>query len=954
MAKEELNQATQAIEAQFWQAMKAENVQEVAQLLKEHPVLVDSKNNTKLYPLHYAVSVGNIELTKAILSSVPEDKRLETLNQPEENDGYMPLHLAVINVINGLGDQQDMIKLLISQGAKNEPAGNMIFSPSELTERVAPTKNTKLLESTKSLIESEIVAHQEETVAELWQAIADNQISTAKQMLEKNPTLLNIDDNNGYKPIHVAVKNNQDKMVETFLEHNKEAVNQKTADGLTPLHVAVGSEKSSVEMVNLLLTNGADFNAAADSRGTPANFAIQNRRSKEGAVYAALVQKEKAIQEYRLQHLTQDNVQHQEAEAMAKQQASIKAAAMSAETSKAVQENPITTSADHASIPSEKTAAPQSPDASHSRSRLESQYQAIEIRQLAEQRQHDSQQKQQVEDTRREDVRQELAEAIRVGDTAKFNALFNDTKNGNISNERLSFGNQTISPAHLAAVYGRVEMLEAIGGRLKADQPGANIHNLVEVVNNQAMTPLQFALLHHGEKEPFIKNDETIKYLCKASSTDLINRKDVYGMTPLMQVIANGSPSMAVIKHLIGQDARVNIKNLKGETAIDLLKEFADSVEKNEIAKLLFAGQKQTMAYHCTGQEWETAIDLDMKNFKQQYNQARAKNRETAKNPTELTEKNQQAWEKFKDRTESIDMECFVKKNIRDGRYDTAKQAEAAYKALYGVNSPNGFYMVNVDEKFQAISREIHHLPSYGPNEKTVKTPDPHHLSSTTDVISIMEKSAYHAVIEKPAYGANSVNQENRSTESQILLEFLKQLENKIYDKKLNALGVGKYFGKDDGIVAIREQLEGLHPCAKDKEILEVFQKVKNILNKKDEENAKIGFRSDERKTFYHDQNGEAIRVNLQTKQSLPIHEFLLDLKDGKIKEIPIEKSADEVKEIREILQEVDEKSDMTKVNEAYQKINIIVDSSQQEDGFIAHVRDQRKEMLEANVSSAV
>lgn len=90
----------------FFDAVKANNVSKVAELLGNGSVSVNAKDtaNKNMSALHYAVELNNKELFTTLMTFKPN------INM-EDDEGYVPLILAVDS------DSFDMARILIDMGS---------------------------------------------------------------------------------------------------------------------------------------------------------------------------------------------------------------------------------------------------------------------------------------------------------------------------------------------------------------------------------------------------------------------------------------------------------------------------------------------------------------------------------------------------------------------------------------------------------------------------------------------------------------------------------------------------------------------------------------------------------------------------------------------------------------------------------------------------------------------
>ncbi|HEX4045177.1 MAG TPA: ankyrin repeat domain-containing protein [Gammaproteobacteria bacterium] len=584
----------------------------------------------------------------------------------------------------------------------------------------------------------------------------------------------------------------------------------------------------------------------------------------------------------------------------------------------------------------------------------------------------------------------ELAQKIDEKDGTQIAAFIRDVSNANVELPPMSLAKspynelwELLEQDAIARESGKDMSKSNTTQRIKEllnDNP-----KLIKKINKDGLKPLHYAAQHNQ-----LEVASHILNLAGTKKDNIINAETHYeGITALYIAAGSITSSAKMVRLLVDQGAankKMNDERIPDEArmtadqfAIKLghieraliinpelqlskkqeleIKKEQDAIEKSIPASQPVSGVKER--YRTAGKDWIRDIDADMSTFKSQYERERTENRKQSKNKKELEKKNLEAWNRLKQRTESIDMECFVKKNTKrdghDGRFSTREAAEKAYKKDYGVDKSKGFYMANIHDHFETIAKEIHKMESS-------------HISSTTShVMSTMyeHRPAYHHFVEHPAYGAFSVNQEKLSSEAKQVLSFLKTLESGIYDKNLNALGIGKYFGKDDGIVAMRELLEGLHPNATENDILQVFNFVKAILEKKVSENEKsFKLRSDLRKIYYASELIAVQEINFNMQQKKYEKSFLMEMKrkldnpnqyhenyfvnnydSNKRKQ----QAAEEVEQIKEILKDINDQSVTEKTSIAYKKIEQILNKKNCiETDFILESRKGIRQTLEA------
>jgi ankyrin repeat protein len=118
-------------------------------------------------------------------------------------------------------------------------------------------------------------------VGEIHNAVAAGDLTKVRELIEADPTLLELKDNNGNTPLSVAFRGfKRESSIVKFLISKGANVNTKNNDGSTPLHGACSiiestdSPHSDFDLVQLLIARGADVNARENYGGTPLRYAV--------------------------------------------------------------------------------------------------------------------------------------------------------------------------------------------------------------------------------------------------------------------------------------------------------------------------------------------------------------------------------------------------------------------------------------------------------------------------------------------------------------------------------------------------------------------------------------------------------------------------------------------------------------------------------------------------------
>ncbi|XP_023219489.1 ankyrin repeat domain-containing protein 49-like [Centruroides sculpturatus] len=108
---------------------------------------------------------------------------------------------------------------------------------------------------------------------DVLQAAENNEVEVLRALLENDPNLVNVKDEDSYTPLHRACYNNNVEVIRILLSY-KANIAAKTEDNWEPLHCAC--KWDSVEATSVLLQNGANVNATSKGGLTPLHLAASN------------------------------------------------------------------------------------------------------------------------------------------------------------------------------------------------------------------------------------------------------------------------------------------------------------------------------------------------------------------------------------------------------------------------------------------------------------------------------------------------------------------------------------------------------------------------------------------------------------------------------------------------------------------------------------------------------
>ncbi|XP_074836720.1 B-cell lymphoma 3 protein [Carettochelys insculpta] len=195
--------------------------------------------------LHIAVAQGNLPVAQRLVSLFLQGQRdLDIYNNLRQT----PLHLAVITT------QPALVKLLLSRGASPMALDRHGQTSVHLAcEHGSPQCLRELLEGGSD--RPDLEARNYEGLTALHVAVATSSQDTVLQLLEQGADIDAVDIKSGRSPLLHAVENNSLDMVELLIQ-NGASVNAQSYAGCTALHVASG--RGLLDALRLLVRNGAD------------------------------------------------------------------------------------------------------------------------------------------------------------------------------------------------------------------------------------------------------------------------------------------------------------------------------------------------------------------------------------------------------------------------------------------------------------------------------------------------------------------------------------------------------------------------------------------------------------------------------------------------------------------------------------------------------------------------
>ena len=285
------NYIEESIADVFFTVLAEGKLRKIKLLLKEYPALKGARDKiSKLLPVQIAVQQGNHELTRflfALEKPMSKSKYQYLENGPMHDiwcmvnaaytgdlptitslvkrspqlvnshyDYVCPLHLAVIN------GHDDVAQYLIAQGA-DISSDNYWFKDSLVT-TTTDRQSTHMREIIIEALKKRFQYYAPGPHAILDAVKGDDQI-TVERILEATPDEVNVCDETGNTPLHLAVMDLNEKIVHCLIEHgaDPDAINKV---GFKPIHYAFYKnnfwlkENKGLPLAEYLRDNGTEYN----------------------------------------------------------------------------------------------------------------------------------------------------------------------------------------------------------------------------------------------------------------------------------------------------------------------------------------------------------------------------------------------------------------------------------------------------------------------------------------------------------------------------------------------------------------------------------------------------------------------------------------------------------------------------------------------------------------------
>lgn len=202
-----------------------------------------------------AVAKGNTEVVRALLTIDAVVQSLDLCNRYKQ---------TVFDIANASGDTEivEMVTEARDKASESAPVDN---SP--------PVEDECQLVELKETPDSKAADLSEECKALLWEAIREGNTGEVIKILLKHPKAIEVVDEFGNTPLHLAAIHSQNDIVGLLLLQGAD-VNATDMNDETPLMIATRSDQS-ISIVSSLLDSGANTNAARADGWTALMLASQ-------------------------------------------------------------------------------------------------------------------------------------------------------------------------------------------------------------------------------------------------------------------------------------------------------------------------------------------------------------------------------------------------------------------------------------------------------------------------------------------------------------------------------------------------------------------------------------------------------------------------------------------------------------------------------------------------------
>ncbi len=244
--------ATPAWGSDLFQAIDAGDLGQVAQMIEDHPELLNDKNGESMTPLNQAALKGRVEIIRHLLS-------MGAVPGIGDRENSQPIHIAA------LGGHIAVIDLLLAHGVDIDSQDDngmtaLLFAISSGQVETA----LHLLAAGASF---EIAARQGRTA--LHYAASSGQVGLVRRLLDLGAKLDALD-YYGRTPVHAAIMGRQVAVAELMMRAGAEPENMES-NPFSPITWAI--RNGDLPMIDLLTANGADIHRTTPLGETFLHFA---------------------------------------------------------------------------------------------------------------------------------------------------------------------------------------------------------------------------------------------------------------------------------------------------------------------------------------------------------------------------------------------------------------------------------------------------------------------------------------------------------------------------------------------------------------------------------------------------------------------------------------------------------------------------------------------------------
>ncbi|MDR1236281.1 MAG: ankyrin repeat domain-containing protein [Holosporaceae bacterium] len=258
----------------------------------------NSKNPMLTNALYSGITQGNNAFVKKLLTKITA----EEISKPNA-DGKTLLGAAIeannteivdilLNIAAGKGYSEDIVKLLLNEGASTNlkdsqeeyplhlavKARNLNIVRSLLSFRNALCKREGWLRADPRSLRLDPNVKNSQGETPLLIAVKEKQVEIVVCLM-RNGADFSIQDQERNTPLYIAVESGNTEMVRSLLIYVKrdrlsKGCNIKNSSGKTPLHIAV--KKNQVEIVKCLMNHEANLNIQDQEGNTPLHIAVES------------------------------------------------------------------------------------------------------------------------------------------------------------------------------------------------------------------------------------------------------------------------------------------------------------------------------------------------------------------------------------------------------------------------------------------------------------------------------------------------------------------------------------------------------------------------------------------------------------------------------------------------------------------------------------------------------